>query len=71
MELRTDRNCHALYNLQYHLILVTKYRNKCINEDVFTCIKNQITHIAELNGAEIQEIGYESDHVHILMAVPP
>ena len=71
MELKTQRNCHALYNLQYHLILVTKYRKQCIDENVFTTIKSQAYRIAELNCAAIEEIAWEPDHVHILLSAPP
>jgi putative transposase len=71
MNLKTDRNCHALYNLQYHLILVTKYRKKCINEDVFAILKDQIAKVLKMNGACLEEINYEPDHVHILLSAPP
>lgn len=71
MNLKTDRNCHSLYNLQYHLILVTKYRKKCINEDVFAILKDQIAKVLKMNGACLEEINYEPDHVHILLSAPP
>ena len=71
MNLKTARNCHALYNLEYHLILVTKYRKKCITEPIFNDIKAQLSYVAKLNGAEIEEINYEGDHVHMLFSAPP
>ena len=71
MELKTSKNCHALYNLQYHLILVTKYRKPCITEEVFQCLKGQFIKIAGLNQATVEEISYEKDHVHILLSAPP
>lgn len=71
MKLYTSRNCHALYNLQYHLILVTKYRKPCITEDLFITLKDQLLRIAEMNGSRIEEIAYEPDHVHILLSAPP
>ena len=71
MKLKSSRNFHAIYNLEYHLILVTKYRKKCITEDVFTTLKSQIEKVAAINQVEIEEIAYEEDHIHILMSVPP
>ena len=71
MELKTGRNCHALYNLEYHLIFVTKYRRKCINADVFKTLRDQIERVITLRGGELEDINYEGDHVHILMSVPP
>ena len=50
MELKTGRNCHALYNLEYHLIFVTKYRRKCINAEVFKTLRDQIERVITLGG---------------------
>ena len=69
--LHTERNCHALYNLQYHLILVTKYRKRCITEEVFQSIRQQTEKIMQLNDARIDEINYEPDHIHMLISTPP
>lgn len=71
MELKCERNCHALYNLQYHLILVIKYRRPVIVEDIFQTIKTQIERVAFMQGAEVEEIAYEADHIHILISAPP
>ena len=71
MELKTARNCHARYHLNYHLIMVTKYRKRCITQDLFLSLKDQLEKIAKMNGAEILEIAYEPDHVHILLEAPP
>ena len=71
MNLKTSKNFHAVYNLEYHLILVTKYRKPCINETVFQTLKDQFQKVADLNQAEIEEIAYEPDHVHMLVSIPP
>ena len=71
MNLKTSRNCHALYNLEYHLVLVTKYRAPCITEEVFATLKRQAERVAKMNGAEIEEIAHGPDHVHILLSAPP
>lgn len=71
MELKTDRSCHARYNLEYHLILVTKYRKKCITSAVFDTIRRQSNKIVEMNGGSIEEINFEADHVHMLLSMPP
>ena len=41
MELKTSTNCHALYNLQYHLIMVTEDRCPVINDEIFQTIKTR------------------------------
>ena len=70
-DLKTDRNCHALYNLEYHVVLVTKYRKKCINDAVFQSIKAQTDRIVQMKGGVIEAINYEGDHVHMLLSMPP
>ena len=37
------KNNHAVFLLTFHLILVTKYRKKCINKNINTRLK-QISH---------------------------
>lgn len=32
-------NRHSIYSLKYHLVVVTKYRKKCINEEIFKDLK--------------------------------
>ena len=71
MALKTSRNCHSLYNLEYHLILVTKYRKKVIDENIFNTIKDQAEKIVANAGGTIEEINYEADHVHILLSLSP
>ena len=71
MDLKSGKNCHAIYNLQYHLIIVTKYRKKCINEKIFDIIKRQANKVFEGNDGSVEEINYESDHVHLLVTLPP
>lgn len=71
MKLRVSRSCHAQYNLEYHLILCTKYRKPCITEAMFAYLKNESERLFGLNEIILEEIGYEPDHVHLLISAPP
>lgn len=51
--------------------MCTKYRRQCINDEVADTILVQFQHVAEINNCEIEEFGYEADHVHVLLSVPP
>jgi putative transposase len=66
-----NKNRHSIYKLQYHLVVVTKYRHKAINKE----ISNRLKEIAnELFGkwkCEILEIECEADHLHILFESMP
>ena len=60
-------NRHSCFLLQYHIVLVTKYRHPIlegkIKESVYTTIQN----ICDEKGYNILEINGEPDHVHILL----
>lgn len=71
MKLRVSRNCHAQYNLEYHLILCTKYRKPCITEEMFLYLKKESERLFALNEIILEEIGYEADYVHFLISAPP
>ena len=70
-ELKTLKNCHAQYHLEYHLVLVTKYRKPCITEDMFRYLREETVRILKLNEVELLEMSYEPDHVHLLISAPP
>lgn len=71
MQLKTSRNCHGLYNLQYHLILVTKYRKPCINKELFDYLYRETIRLFKNTKVELEEINYEPDHIHMLISIPP
>lgn len=70
MELK--RSSNAVYLLNYHLILVTKYRKAVFNSpQIIDALKSHLSKISEENKVEIvnQECG--DDHVHILFSAKP
>ena len=62
---------HCVYKLTYHLVLVTKYRKKCLSNEML----NRLGEIVKKNCAdwEIDLLGFngEADHVHILLDMHP
>ena len=66
-----EKNRHSVYKLTYHIVLVTKYRHKCINNEIFECIKGDIERIVESWKGDVLEINHEYDHVHMLISLPP
>lgn len=64
-------NRHSIYSLKYHLVVVTKYRKKCINEEIFKDLKEIFKKIITGNNGSILEFNGESDHIHLLFEVPP
>lgn len=66
-----DSNNHSVFLLNYHLILVTKYRRKVISDDVSMRLKDLFLSIAENYNITLVEWGWEDDHVHVLMKAHP
>lgn len=56
-------NRHSCFLLQYHIVLVTKYRRPVLTGAVKELVYQVILVILEMNG--------ESDHIHILFEADP
>ncbi len=69
-QLTHGRTC--VYNINYHIIWGTKYRNKVLNDKIEDELKQLLYQIAEEKGFTIShlEIGLD-DHVHLLISAPP
>ena len=71
MELKCNKNCHSQYRLEYHLILVTKYRKPCITPEMLEYLTQECHRLLALSEVELLEINGEADHVHLLISAPP
>ena len=66
------KNRHAVYLLQYHLVVVTKHRHPVIDgniKDRLISLSHEI--IEEHWKGEIIEINTDHDHIHILFEISP
>lgn len=66
-----DRNQHSVYLLNYHLVMVIKYRRKVINDEVSEYLKHQFVRVGEFYGVTLQEWNHDVDHVHVLFRATP
>ena len=62
---------HCVYKLTYHLVLVTKYRKKCLSNEMI----NRLEEIVKKNCADWEidliEFNGEADHIHLLLEMHP
>ena len=65
------KNRHSVYCLNYHLVVVTKYRHKCINQEIMDEIESVSKRLIEESGGSLTEFNGEEDHIHMLFEVPP
>lgn len=67
-----DKNCHSVYSLQYHLIVVVKYRQKAFtNEKIIERLKQLTKDIATDFDCEIINQECDIDHIHIILKCKP
>lgn len=66
------KNRHSCYKLTYHLVVVTKYRNKVITNEILKRLEEIFKDIMENSWkCEVFEFNGESDHIHVLFSAPP
>ncbi|MHB8409534.1 MAG: IS200/IS605 family transposase [Acidiferrobacterales bacterium] len=62
---------HCVFNLSYHLVIVTQYRRKCITAPMLDRLKAICTELTQRWECELLEFNGESDHVHLLLSLNP
>ena len=61
-----------VYNTNYHLIWVTKYRRQCFTTpELVEEMKSILNHVADLSDVHVQEMEVMPDHIHILCSFKP
>ena len=68
-DLRHGRTC--IYNLQAHLVFVTKYRRNVLTDDMLTDMEAIMRDVCQDFDATLMEFNGEDDHVHLLVSYPP
>jgi len=69
-ELQTSHHC--VYKIQYHLVLVTKYRRAALTKNMIASVEQWLRNIIEKRWqGDLIEFSGEPDHVHLLFSVPP
>lgn len=61
----------AVFDIQLHIVFVTKYRRKCLTDEVRLAAKKAFEDILGAWQCKLIEFGGEEDHVHLLVEVHP
>ena len=69
--MKLDTNLHSVFSLNYHLILVVKYRRKVINDEISDRLKAIFERIAKDYNITVIEWNHDKDHVHTLFKAEP
>ena len=62
---------HVIWHCQYHIVWVPKYRYRVLKDRIGFEISKTIRIFSERQGCEVVELNVQTDHVHLLLLVPP
>ena len=65
------KTSHALYDIKYHFVWITKYRKPVLLGDVAVRMRELIREICRSLEIDIVKGHVSKDHVHLLVSVPP
>lgn len=69
--MKLDTNMHSVFNLNYHLVLVVKYRRHVINDEISTRLKEIFERIGTDYHLTVDCWNHDQDHVHVLFKAHP
>ena len=64
------RSAHAVYDLKYHVVWITKYRYKVLTGRVAERTRDLIRQICETRDVTIVRGSVSPDHIHMLLSAP-
>ena len=66
-----DTNNHSVFLLNYHLVLVIKYRRKVVTDDISNRLKEIFEYISPKYKISLLEWNHDYDHIHLLFKAHP
>ena len=71
MKLRKQGHC--AYKCEYHLVIVSKYRRKILNDGAFSYFSELMKGVIHDGFPEVEvlESNHDLDHIHMLISIPP
>ena len=62
---------HCAWQIHYHIVFPVKYRKALIDEEVTAIIKETASGIEERYAIEMEALGCDKDHIHLLCGSHP
>ena len=62
---------HCAYQIHYHIVFPVKYRKALLSEEITQAIRDIAMGIQERYAIEIEQIGCDRDHIHLLCGAHP
>ena len=65
------KQSHVVYKCDYHIVWVPKYRFRILTAEIGKMVDKDIRMQSEYLGCEIAELNVRTDHVHVVVSIPP
>ena len=65
------KGAHCAWQIHYHIVFPVKYRKSLLDEVVTTIIQETAAEIAERFPIEMEAIGTDKNHIHLLCSAHP
>ncbi len=62
---------HVIYKCDYHIVWVPKYRLRILKGEIKELVESDIRKLCDWKKCEVIELNVQSDHIHLLVSVPP
>ena len=69
--MKNKKTKHSVYNLNYHIIFVTKYRHNVLIGEVEEFVKSKLEELCISYGWELISMELMPDHIHIFVTAEP
>ena len=67
----TQKGHHCAYNTHYHIVFPVKYRKALLSDRITKEIKEISKKLEERYQLTMEQIGCDSDHIHLLVSFHP
>ena len=65
------RLTHVVYKCDYHIVFTPKYRFRILTGEIAAAMEQDIRQVCSWKEVEIDEMSVQSDHVHMVVSIPP
>lgn len=67
----THKGWHCAYDTHYHIVFPVKYRKALLSDRIAAAIKEIARGIEERYDLEVEQLGCDEDHIHLLVSFHP
>ena len=68
---RVNKGYHCAWQIHYHIVFPVKYRKALVDTEVTAIIQETAEGISERYAIEMEAIGCDKDHIHLLCGAHP